>query len=119
MLVDTSVWIDHFRRSNHDLEYLLVEGLVLVHPFVVGELACGSLARRAEVLNLLQTLPTVLFATQEEVLELIERYGLYSKGLGWTDMNLLASAKLSKQPLWTLDRKLRAAADKLGLSGPE
>lgn len=119
MLVDTSIWIDHLRRSNHDLEYLLKEGLVLTHPFVIGELACGSLAKRAEVLELLTALPTVLVATADEAHALIDRYRLFGTGLGWIDVHLLASAKLSKQPLWTGDRRLRAAALKVGLEDRE
>jgi len=115
MLVDTSIWIDHFRRSNHDLEYLLEEGLVLTHPFVMGELACGSLAKRTEVLELLTALPTVLVATADEAHALVDRHRLFGTGLGWIDVHLLASAKLSKQPLWTADRRLRAAALKVGL----
>ena len=116
MLVDTSVWINHFRRSNHDLEYLLEEGVVQTHPFVIGELACGSLAKRAEVLGLLMALPTVLIATAEEAHALVDRHRLFGTGLGWIDVHLLASAKLSKQSLWTADRRLRAAAAKLGLT---
>lgn len=119
MLVDTSVWIDHFRRSNHDLEHLLDEGAVLTHPFVIGELACGSLARRSEVLDLLRALPTALVATPDEVHTLIERHRLFGTGLGWVDVNLLASAKLSGQSLWTKDRRLHGAAARLGLLKPE
>lgn len=119
MLVDTSIWIDHFRRSNHDLEYLLKEGLVVTHPFVIGELACGSLAKRAEVLELLTALPSVLVATADEAHALVERHRLFGTGLGWIDMHLLASAKLSTQSLWTADRRLRAAAHTLGLDEPE
>lgn len=119
MLVDTSVWIDHFRRSHHDLESLLEEGLVLTHPFVIGELACGSLAKRAQVLDLLKALPTVLIATTEEAHALVDRHRLFGTGLGWIDVHLLASAKLSQQPLWTLDRRLRAASVKVGLRDRE
>lgn len=115
MLVDTSVWIDHFRRSNQDLEYLLEEGLVLTHPFVIGELACGSLAKRSQVLDLLAALPTVLVATTDEAHALVDRHRLFGTGLGWIDVHLLASAKLSQQPLWTTDRRLRAAAVTVGL----
>lgn len=119
MLVDTSVWINHFRRPNHDLEYLLGEGLVLTHPFVIGELACGSLAKRAQVLDLLRDLPTALVATSEEAHALVERHRLFSTGLGWIDIHLLASAKLSNQSLWSVDRRLRDTAQALGLAGPE
>jgi predicted nucleic acid-binding protein len=115
MLVDTSVWINHFRRSDHDLEYLLDEGLVVTHPFVIGELACGSLAKRGQVLDLLNALPTVLVATADEVHALVDKHRLFGAGLGWIDAHLLASAKLSHQPLWTADRRLRSAAVKVGL----
>lgn len=119
MLVDTSVWIDHFRRSNRDLEYLLDEGLVLTHPFVIGELACGSLAKRAQVLDLLAALPTALVATSDEAHALVDLHRLFGTGLGWIDIHLLASAKLSQQPLWTADRRLRAAARRIGLADRE
>jgi predicted nucleic acid-binding protein len=119
MLVDTSVWIDHFRRSNHDLEYLLAEGLVSTHPFVIGELACGSLAKRKQVLDLLAALPSVLIATGDEAHAMVERHSLFGTGLGWIDVHLLASAKLSQQPLWTTDRRLRAAAKTIGLPARE
>jgi predicted nucleic acid-binding protein len=116
VLVDTSIWVDHFRRSNHDLESLLEEGEVLTHPFVIGELACGSLAHRSEVLDLLGSLPTALVATPDETLTLIDTHRLFGTGLGWVDVNLLASARLSGHSLWTADRRLRTAAERLGLS---
>lgn len=119
MLVDTSVWIDHFRRPNRDLEYLLGEGLVLTHPFVIGEIACGSLSRRTQVLELLGALPTALVATSEEAHALVERHRLFGTGLGWIDIHLLASAKLGNQSLWSADRRLRDTALRLGLAGPE
>ena len=115
MLVDTSIWIDHFRRSNPGLAHLLEDGLVLTHPFVIGELACGSLAKRTDVLELMTALPSVLIATDEEAHALVDRHRLFGSGLGWIDVHLLTSAKLSKQPLWTADRKLRAAARTVGV----
>jgi predicted nucleic acid-binding protein len=90
MLVDTSVWIDHFREADMDLESLLDEGRVATHPFVIGELACGSLHHRAEILRLLETLPSVPVATHDEVLALVDRHHLHGAGLGWIDMHLLA-----------------------------
>jgi predicted nucleic acid-binding protein len=119
VLVDTSVWIDHFREPNPDLEYLLDEGHVATHPFVIGELACGSLRHRGEILRLIQALPFVPVATHDEVLALIERQRLHGAGLGWIDMHLLASAKLGRQSLWSADRRLRKVADGLGLLDPE
>ena len=119
MLVDTSVWIDHFRRPNADLEQLLDEGRVATHPFVIGELACGSLAQRAEVLRLIAALPFAAIATHDEVLTFVERQRLQGTGLGWIDVHLLASARLTRQSLWSTDRRLRAAALRLGLADPE
>jgi predicted nucleic acid-binding protein len=119
VLVDTSVWIDHFRRPNADLEWLLDEGRVSTHPFVIGELACGSLAQRAEVLRLMEALPFAPVASQLEVMTFIDRERLQGTELGWIDVHLLASARLARQSLWSVDRRLRTAAVRLGLAGPE
>jgi predicted nucleic acid-binding protein len=119
VLVDTSVWINHFRRPNMDLEQLLDEGRVTTHPAVIGELACGSLRRRAEVLRLIEALPTAPVATHGEVMTFIERQHLHGTGLGWIDIQLLASARLSRQSLWSADRRLREAALGLGLAGSD
>jgi len=116
MLVDTSVWINHFRRSNDDLEYLLIDGQVITHPFVIGELACGSIRERAEVLRLFEALPVAPVASHDEVLEFIDRAKLHGSGLGWIDVHLLASAKLARAPLWSADIRLRKAAIRLGLA---
>ena len=115
MLVDTSVWVNHFRAPNLDLEYLLDEGQVATHPFVIGELACGSLKRRAEVLRLIEALPFVPVVTHDEVLAFIERQRLHGSGLGWIDVHLLASARLGRHSLWSADRRLRETAVRLGL----
>ena len=119
MLVDTSVWINHFRLPNVDLEQLLDEGRVATHPFVIGELACGSLRLRTEILGLIEALPFVPVATHDEVLTLIERQRLSGSGLGWIDMHLLASARLARQSLWSADRRLRETAARLGLTDAE
>jgi predicted nucleic acid-binding protein len=119
VLVDTSVWIEHFRRSNADLEHLLEEGRVSTHPFVIGELACGSLAHRTEVLRLIAALPVSVVATHDEAITFIERQRLAGTGLGWIDVHLLASARLTRQSLWSIDRRLRAAALRIGLGDPE
>ena len=116
MLVDTSVWIDHFRRRNARLAELLEATQVWTHPFVIGELACGNLSRRAEVLGLLEALPAVELASHEEVLAFIAVQRLQGRGLGWVDMHLLASARLAGLPLWTLDRRLQLAARDLSLA---
>jgi predicted nucleic acid-binding protein len=119
VLVDTSVWINHLRRPNAGLAHLLDEGRVVTHPFVIGELACGSLSRRHEVLRLIEALPAAPVATHEEVMTFIERQRLHGTGLGWVDAHLLASARLSRQSLWSADRRLREAAVRIGLAGPE
>ncbi len=110
ILVDTSVWIDHFRVGNRGLQALLHEAKVLTHPFVIGELACGSMGNRVEILTLLKTLPEAQVAEHEEVLGFVDRERLYGRGIGWIDAHLLASARLSGAPLWTLDRQLLKVA---------
>jgi len=110
ILVDTSVWIDHLRRGNERLRDLLEEGSVLCHPFVVGELACGHLKNRDEILALLDALPEARVADQHEVLHVIHRHRLYARRLGWVDAHLLASALLNRSRLWTLDKPLNKAA---------
>ncbi len=115
VFVDTSVWVDHLRRGEPLLQDFLSEGLVTTHPFVIGELACGNLSNRGELLSLLSELPLVTLATNEEVMHLIDRHKLNGKGLGWIDMNLLASALVSRIPLWTRDRTLAAVAKTLGI----
>ncbi len=115
MLVDTSVWVDHLRRRNAALVEQLEAVQVWIHPFVVGELACGNLANRDELLTLLATLPQAPIADHEEVLAFVEARRLMGRGLGWIDMHLLASATLEGLPLWTLDRRLAAAAQDIGM----
>ena len=114
ILADTSVWIDHFRRGHPRLSELLEEGSVLCHPFVVGELACGNLQNRNEILDLLQALPIAQVAEHFEVLRFIEDQQIMGRGLGWIDTHLLVSAKLSGCPIWTLDKPLAKAAERLG-----
>ena len=113
VLVDTSVWVAHFRFGNSRLQSLLKNGKVACHPFIVGELACGRLQNREEILSLLQTLPAATQAEHEEVLHLIERHRLIGLGLGYVGVHLLASSLLSGIPLWTEDKQLRKAALKL------
>jgi hypothetical protein len=115
ILVDTSVWIGHFRNSASGLSEALTQGLVAVHPFVVGELACGNLRRRAQILSDLQALPPAVLATHEEAMRLLEERNLWGCGIGWIDAHLLASALLSGSPLWTLDRRLGGAAAAAGV----
>lgn len=117
ILVDSSVWIDHWRRGNSRLATALELGRVVAHPFVIGELACGTIPRRLSTLPLLEALPLVLAARHDEVMMLIERHRISGTGLGWVDAHLLASAMLSATPLWTLDRPLRRAAERLDVFG--
>lgn len=119
ILVDTSVWVEHLRRGLPRLATLLQDGEVLIHPWVIGELACGTLRNRRRVLDLLQGLPAVTVARDAEVLLLIERDQLMGRGIGYVDAHLLASARLSHARLWTLDRRLAAAAQEQGLAVPE
>jgi hypothetical protein len=116
ILVDTSVWIEHFRSGSPKLSRALDDSLVLMHPFVVGELACGGFRDRARVLSDLAALPAVDAAEQNEVLHLIDDRRLWGKGIGWIDAHLLASALLSGCGLWTLDRRLNRIAGALGLT---
>jgi len=110
ILVDTSVWISHLRTPSKLLGQLLDLEQVLVHPFVIGELACGNLANRTEILSLLHSLPTAPKADDDEVLFFIERHRLMRRGLGLVDIHLLASATLGATPLWTTDGNLSLAA---------
>lgn len=116
VLVDTSIWVSHFRDGDLQLEELLMNGRVICHPFIVGELACGDLKKWKEILSLLQALPTATTADHEEVLRFIERDHLMGIGLGYVDIHLLASARLSGISLWTKDKKLIEAAEKLNIS---
>ncbi|MFN7939704.1 MAG: type II toxin-antitoxin system VapC family toxin [Bryobacteraceae bacterium] len=117
LVADTSIWVDHFRKGNTVLTALLGDGVVAMHPFIVGELACGNLKAREAILQEFQALPQVQTATNAEVLYLIESRRLWGRGLGWTDMHLLASTILSGFGLWTLDVRLQKAADELGVAG--
>jgi predicted nucleic acid-binding protein len=115
LLIDTSVWVDHFRRDNRTLSTLLLDGRVFCHPFIIGELACGNLKRRSETLSLLHKLPEAPLAGSADVLTLIDTHGLMGGGLGWVDVHLLSSALLAHTQLWTLDRQLARASSRLGL----
>ena len=117
ILVDTSVWIDHFRRTELELVARLTASEVLIHPMVIGELAVGNLANRANVLADLQSLPFAVAARPEEVLTFIDRNKLAGMGLAYVDVCLLASVKLTPDTsLWTRDRRLEAAAKQVELS---
>jgi predicted nucleic acid-binding protein len=115
-LVDTSVWIEHFRHGRNDLRQLLMDGLVLMHPWICGELSCGNLKDRVEILSDINTLPTAKLATNTEASRLIDERKLWGRGLGWVDVHLLASALLSQSGFWTLDKRLARLAIELRLS---
>ena len=116
-LVDTSVWIDHLRTGDERLIDLLDSSQVLGHPFVIGELACGNLRKRDDVLRLLNDLPQAPVASYEEVLHFIESYKLMGQGVGCIDIHLLASAALADTALlWTRDQRLQKIARKLKLA---
>ena len=112
-LVDTSVWVDHLRNGNDALSELLLKDEVVRHPMVIGELACGNLKRRKELLSLLHALPTVERVSDDEILFFIEQHRLSGRGLGLVDVHILASCVISRTPLWTLDGRLQQAANDL------
>lgn len=117
ILVDTSVWVDHLRRTNPALILLLNAGSVLAHPFVIGELACGNLKNRRSVLALMQDLPAAPVATDEEVLSFIERRSLAGSGIGYIDAHLLCAVALAgRAELWSRDRQLRAVAQEIDVA---
>jgi predicted nucleic acid-binding protein len=117
ILVDTSVWIGHLRMGSERLKSLLYNEQVLCHPFVIGELACGTLHNRQEILSTWRALPEARIAEHDEVLRFVEACRLYGRGLGWVDASLLASTLLTGCTLWTLDKQLRKAAAALGVLG--
>ena len=114
ILADTSVWVDHLRRSDAALRAALEANEICIHPMVIGELACGNLRNRSILVNL-QLLPQATVASHDEALAMIEQHTLMGRGVGFVDVHLLASAKLSKATLWTRDKRLAAVADGFGL----
>jgi len=110
ILADTSVWVQHFRKGEPALKEILDHGLLLMHPAIRGELACGRLAERSQTLRHLGVLPRAKTATDAEILQLIEDRKLWGLGVGWIDMHLIASSLLSNCALWTFDRRLKEAA---------
>lgn len=117
ILVDTSVWVDHLRKRDRRLSELLDAGQVLTHPFVIGELALGDLRQRDLIVDALRDLPRARVATDREVLHFIDRHALFGRGIGYVDAHLLAATRLAADArLWTRDRRLARAADRLGLA---
>jgi predicted nucleic acid-binding protein len=116
ILADTSVWIEHFRRGQPRLQAALTDGEVLMHPFIIGELACGNLGNRPEALYLLGKLPSTRVATHQETLALIDRRKLMGRGIGYIDAHLLAATALTPNTrLWTIDKRLASVAESLRL----
>jgi len=116
ILVDTSIWVAHLRQGSRQLEKLLMDAEVMCHPFIIGELACGNLQNRNEIISLLQSLPITLTIEFDEFLFFMYRNQLMGKGVAFVDVHLLASAQLTGVPLWTADKRLKSAADQLELS---
>lgn len=117
ILVDTSIWVDHLRHADHELSKLLNEGLVLTHPFVIGELALGTLQKRDMILDALKGLPQTCVATDDEVHHFIERNALFDIGIGYIDVHLLAAVLLSPGSLiWTKDKRLHAVSARLNVA---
>jgi predicted nucleic acid-binding protein len=117
ILVDTSVWVDHLRGSDAGLVELLGDAQVVCHPFVVGEVACGNLRNRLEILRCLQALPQTTTAEHGEFLSFLESRRLMGRGLSLVDVHLLASCSLEGVGLWTRDKELTRAAEELGIVG--
>ncbi len=116
ILVDTSVWVDHLRSCDDVLAGLLDAGMVLTHPFVIGEIALGNMREREIVLTAMSDLPGATIATEAEVLHFIHRHRLYGRGIGYVDAHLLAAAAMTPGSLWTNDKRLNAIAGQLELA---
>ncbi|SIO22110.1 hypothetical protein SAMN05443247_02896 [Bradyrhizobium erythrophlei] len=117
VLADTSIWIDHFRRTDLRLAQFLEQGDVAMHPFVIGELLLGHVPKIAEMIDDLNTLPKAVVASADEVLKFIADRKLPGSGIGYVDAHLLAAATLTPETLvWTRDKRLRAAAQSLSLA---
>lgn len=117
ILVDSSIWVDHLRRTLPELEALLADGRVLIHPLIIGELAMGSLKDRRVIIRDLANLPRARIAGDDEVLTLVERFAIHSRGIGYVDAHLLASTRLTPEAtLWTRDSRCRTIAEELGIA---
>jgi predicted nucleic acid-binding protein len=117
ILVDTSVWIDHFRQRNDVFYDLLLNEQIVTHRFIIGELAMGSLKDRKQILVDISKLPKAVAADDKEVLALVENLRIYARGIGYVDAHLLASARLTASvSLWTRDRRLVEVAEEIGVA---
>ncbi|MDZ7699794.1 MAG: PIN domain-containing protein [Deltaproteobacteria bacterium] len=116
VLVDTSVWVKHLRENDQTLAGLLEQGEVACHPFIIGELACGGIKNRHEILGLISDLPSTVLLDHDEIMEFIEYRKLMNRGIGYVDVHLLASALVSDTSLWTFDKALRKVARELSVA---
>lgn len=117
ILVDTSVWVDHFREGDASLAALLADGRVMTHPFVIGEIALGAIPKREAIIGDLGALPSAETVSFGEIVHFIERQALFGLGIGYVDAHLLASTFLTKgAALWSRDKRLAAAAERLGVA---
>jgi predicted nucleic acid-binding protein len=116
ILADTSVWIDHFRQGLPELAGSLRRREVVMHPYIVGELACGNFSNRQATLELLQQLRSVGVAEHDEVMDFIRVRRLHGRGIGYVDVHLLAAAAIAGCRLWTFDKRLNAVASGLGIA---
>ena len=116
ILLDTSVWVDHLRRGDSLVVRVLESGQAGAHAFVIGELACGNLKSRAQVIDLLQALPQLAMAADDEVLGFIEGHALMGRGIGYIDAHLLAAVAIHDSLLWTRDKRLQEIATGLGVA---
>ena len=119
ILLDTSVWVDHFRLDDALVVQVLESGQGAAHAFVIGELVCGNLKSRTSVIGLLQALPQVPTANDDEVLYYIDKHELMGRGIGYVDAHLLAASAISGSLLWTRDKRLKGIATEQGVAYPE
>jgi len=119
ILLDTSVWVDHLRLDDTLVVQVLESGQAAAHAFVIGELACGNLKSRASVIGLLQALPMLPTATDDEVLYFIDKHKLMGRGIGYVDAHLLAATRISSSLLWTRDKRLKNIATGQGVAYSE
>ena len=115
VLVDTSVWVSHFRHGNSRLQKLLKQSRIVSHPFIIGELACGNISNGTEIISLIQSLPMLDAVEHEELLLFIVHNKMMGRGLGFVDVHLMAAAMLAGIPIWTQDKKLKQACSRLGI----
>jgi predicted nucleic acid-binding protein len=116
VLVDTSIWVDHFNQGDSRLEYLLNENEVVTHPFIIGELACGNIKNRKLIFSLLHALPSISEISKEEFFSFLDQHRLFGTGLGYVDVHLLASALISHCVIYTRDKSLLSSAFKLKIA---